>query len=286
VKSTLTIKPAGFNIKVRRRPGKDWMVGIPGAPSSALVNEQPASKLAVASTESKGSKTFLRIVYGSNSGTCKALAEDLQTTAINRAGYNATLETMDHTTEHLPTDGTPVIFITPSYEGMPPDNAKKFVSWLEMNAVDGKENLKGLKYAVFGAGNSEWVRTFHRVPKLVDELGSKLGGSRICHPGFVDVREDVTGPWEDWTAQLWPALSKLTGTEQKLEEEQLKVTAGKPEHVSKLAGEEISQGFVKKNEVLVTDEVGPSKRHMEVELPEGMTYRTGKQGHLLISFKG
>lgn len=262
------------------------MVGIPGAPTSVPTSEQSSSKQpAVASAEIKGSKSFLRIVYGSNSGTCKALAEDLQTIANNRAGYNATVETMDHSTEHLPTDGTPVIFITPSYEGMPPDNAKKFVSWLEMSAANGKENLKGLKYAMFGVGNSEWVRTFHRVPKLVDELGVKLGGSKICPPGFVDVRGDINGPWEDWTAQLWPALSKITGTEQKLEEEQLKVSTGKPDHVSKLAGEEISHGFVKKNKVLVPNEVGPAKRHMEVELPEGMTYRTGKQGPLRISFK-
>ena len=254
------------------------MVGIPGAPISVPTNEQPATKQpAVTSTEIQGSKTSLRIVYGSNSGTCKALAEDLQTTANNRAGYNATVETMDHSTEHLPTDGTPVIFIAPSYEGMPPDNAKKFVSWLEMNAANGKESLKGLKYSVFGVGNSEWVRTFHRVPKLVDELGSKLGGSRICPPGFVDVKGDINGPWEDWTAQLWPALSEITGTERKPEEERLKVTTAKPEHVSKLAGEEISHGFVKKNEVLVAaDEVGPPKKHMEVELPEGMSYRTGQ----------
>jgi len=284
LKSTLTIKPEGFNIKVRRRPDKHWMVGIPGAPTSVPVSapQQPSGGF----TESKGSNASLRIVYGSNSGTCKALAEDLQTTANNRAGYNATVESMDHSTEHIPTDGTPVIFITPSYEGMPADNAKKFVSWLEMSAASGKENLRGLKYAVFGAGNSEWARTFHRIPKLVDELGSKLGGSRICPPGFVDVKEDIVGPWEDWTAQLWPALSKATGTEQKLEEEQLKASIGKPEHVSKLAGEEISHGFVKKNEVLATDEIGPGKRHLEVELPEGTTYRTGKQGLSWISFNG
>ena len=55
------------------------MVGIPGAPISVPTNEPLAFKQsAVTSTEGNGSKTFLHIVYGSNSGTCKALAEDLR----------------------------------------------------------------------------------------------------------------------------------------------------------------------------------------------------------------
>lgn len=252
------------------------MVGLPGAPSSVHAIQQATSQQAAGgSTESRTDKPKLLILYGSNAGTCKALAEDFQTNANNRAGYDATVTTMDQSTEHLPTDGTPVVIITPSYEGKPTDNAKKFVTWLEMSGSQGKNNLKGLKYAVFGAGNSEWATTFHRIPKLVDELASKLGGTRICPPGYVDVKEDIVGPWEDFTAGLWPALSKATGSEQKLKEEEIKIQFEMAEHAKKLAGEEIAHGFVKKNELIATDEVGPAKKHMEVELPVGTTYQTG-----------
>lgn len=252
------------------------MVGIPGAPSSVHAIQQTTSQQAdKGSVEGSRDKPKLLILYGSNAGTCKALAEDLLTTANNRAGYDATAVTMDHATEHLPADGTPVVIITPSYEGKPADNAKKFVTWLELSESEGKNNLKGLKYAVFGAGNSEWVTTFHRIPKLVDELASKLGGTRICPAGYVDVRGDIVGPWEDFTAGLFPALSKATGVEQKLEEEEIKIQFEKAEHAKKLAGEEIDHGYVKKNVLIATNEVGPAKKHMEVELPVGTTYQTG-----------
>jgi len=253
------------------------MVGIPGAPSTALTMQQVApTHGSDGNSEAKSNKPKLLILYGSNSGTCKALAEDLQTNANSRAGYEATVETMDRATEHLPLDGTPVVIVTPSYEGKPADNARKFVTWLEMSTSQGKTNLQGLKYAVYGAGNSEWTNTFHRIPKLVDELCSKLGGTRICPAGLVDVKEDIVGPWEDFMANLWPSLSKATGTEHKLEEEIIKVKIEKPEYAKKLAGEEIDQGYVKKNEIIATDECGPAKKHMEVELPAGTTYQTGK----------
>jgi len=91
------------------------MVGIPGAMSSEL-SGAAAAKPAVNEEQSKSSKTPLLILYGSNAGTCKSLAEDLETFAGPR--FAVTVQTMDHATEHLPKDG-PVVIITPSYEGKP-----------------------------------------------------------------------------------------------------------------------------------------------------------------------
>ena len=69
--------------------------------------------------------------------------------------------------------------IVPSYEGKPPDNAKKFVSWLE-SKKDDREHLKHVRFSVFGVGNSEWVTSYHRVPKLIDELCVAQGAQRVC----------------------------------------------------------------------------------------------------------
>jgi cytochrome P450/NADPH-cytochrome P450 reductase len=46
----------------------------------------------------------------------------------------------------------PVIIITGSYDGSPPDNAREFVTWLQ--SLEGKE-LEGVSYAVFGCGKLE-----------------------------------------------------------------------------------------------------------------------------------
>ena len=64
--------------------------------------------------------------------------------------------------------------------------------WLRIGKPD---NPKDVQYAVFGWGNSEWMNTFHRIPKLVNETMAKLGAKRILSAQFVDAKEDATGPW-------------------------------------------------------------------------------------------
>jgi hypothetical protein len=44
----------------------------------------------------------------------------------------------------------------------------------------------------------------------------------------------------------------------------------KPEVAMTLAGEDISFGYVRRNDVIADTKVGPAKMHMEVELPEGL----------------
>ena len=49
-----------------------------------------------------------------------------------------------------------MVIVTASYEGLPPNNARKFVSWTE-GLTD--QALSGVRYAVFGCGNVDWART-------------------------------------------------------------------------------------------------------------------------------
>ncbi|KAI1291550.1 cytochrome P450 [Xylaria venustula] len=270
LKATLTVKPEGFKIKVVRRPGKSATVGIPG---NVQVDVDKVSQSGhVAATQSfKGTGTgqSLLILYGSNAGTCKYLAEDLDMAARNR-GLNATVKTMDEGTEQLSKD-TPVVIITPSYEGKPADNARKFVAWLETGKSD---SLKDVQYAVFGSGNSEWMNTFQRIPKLVNETMAKLGAKRIIAAQFVDAKEDATGPWEDWRDEL---LAFFTGGAQPVVAvgPELEVIVQKPEVADVLAGEQISTALVRENKQIASPEVGSAKNHMEIELPEGVTYEPG-----------
>ena len=170
------------------------MVGIAGGmaiqKSKAVNGVKPAAA---------GEKSKMIIAYGSNAGTCKAFAEDLQTQAPE-FGFEAAVTTLDQATENIPKD-VPFIIITPSYEGKPPDNAKKFVAWLETNSS--KTTFDDVHYALFGVGNSEWVSTYHKVPKTIEGLLSKKGAKQICASAFADVKRDCTGDWENWAEGLW-----------------------------------------------------------------------------------
>ena len=94
----------------------------------------------------------MSIFYGSNSGTCESLAQSLANHASSR-GYHAEVQNMDSAADKIPKDH-PVIFVTSSYEGEPPDNAARFIKWLE--ELKGGE-LAGASFAVFGCGHREWV---------------------------------------------------------------------------------------------------------------------------------
>ena len=54
----------------------------------------------------------------------------------------------------------PVVIITASYEGEPPDNACHFIEWTK--SLKGSP-LQNSRFAVLGCGNHDWVTTFHRV---------------------------------------------------------------------------------------------------------------------------
>lgn len=272
------MKPADFNIKVSRRQGKDFWVGVPGSSSATTQTKEHLEKTAADAGKSGNAenKNQLLVLYGSNAGTCKYLAEDMATVA-GEQGMQVTVKTMDAAASGLPRN-QPVVIITPSYEGRPADNAAHFVNKVE-NATPGSKVLNGVQHAIFGVGNSEWTATFHRIPKILDGLMPQLGSKAIVSSGYVDVKEDLVGVWEEWRDGLLAALrgenAGMSTVPAGEATTQLTVTVEKPQTAIQLAGEEISEGVVLANKEIASKEVGPAKRHMEVELPAGMAYEPG-----------
>src|SRR6201999_3189141 len=155
LKETLTIKPEGFRIKVR--PREDRERGAFAGARPAVTASAPAAPRA---SSRPGHNTPLLVLYGSNLGT----AEDLATRVADLAdvnGFATRLAPLDEFAGKLPKQGAVVIFCA-SYNGAPPDNATQFVKWLR----DGMpaDALKGVTYAVFGCGNSDWAATYQSIP--------------------------------------------------------------------------------------------------------------------------
>ncbi|KAJ5193525.1 cytochrome P450 [Penicillium cf. viridicatum] len=269
ISSTLTIKPKGFKMRVRRRHGKGLLTGMPGGGVVRNVGER-VQKAGTKSIAAKNSRPPITILFGGNTGTCEGFALEFERKATE-FGFRPTVIHMDAATENLPTD-QPVIIVTSSFEGKPPDNAKKFVAWLELTQQENK--LDGVKYTVFGVGSSDWARTYQRIPKLVDESMTKLGASRILEAGFADVKGSILGPWEEWSETL---LQKLGGSEDKVLGERpsisVSITASKLSQT--IGGEEMNVGLVVHNYEIAGADVGLAKRHMDICLPEGLSYQPG-----------
>lgn len=159
IKQTLTIKPKDFHMRATLRHGMEptqlGMIlsssstsgGVPPEGSGAGSRDRKAKATAAETAQMKP----MHILFGSNTGTCEAFARRLADDAIGY-GYSAEVNSLDSAMQNVPKYG-PVVFITASYEGQPPDNAALFFEWL--NALKCKE-LEGVNYAVFGCGHRKF----------------------------------------------------------------------------------------------------------------------------------
>lgn len=146
INETLTIKPKGLFMHATLRKGIDPLylerMMTSGGKKPARVPD--VSK----KVDGKTSAKPMSVYFGGNMGTCESLAQTAAQSSASQ-GFKAVVKPLDDATDNLPKD-QPVIIITASYEGEPPDNSNVFFTWL--NNLEG-EPLKGVQYSVFGCGN-------------------------------------------------------------------------------------------------------------------------------------
>jgi cytochrome P450/NADPH-cytochrome P450 reductase len=275
LKETLTIKPEGFKIKVRPRTDKER-----GAFMGTAATTAPASAAPRARTR-PGHNTPLLVLYGSNLGTAEELATRVADLAeVN--GFDTKLAPLDDFVGKLPEEGGVLIFCA-SYNGAPPDNATQFVKWLGGGLP--KAAFSKLRYAVFGCGNSDWAATYQSVPRFIDEQLAGHGGRSVYARGEGDARGDLDGEFESWFAKLAPLATKEMGIESSFARSAEDEPLYRIEPVaSTVVNAVVALGGASPMEVLANAELQNkdganaserSTRHIEVKLPEGLSYRVG-----------
>jgi len=162
----------------------------------------------------------VKIFYGSQTGTAKgfatSLAEavtslDLPVAVINLKEYDPD----DHLVEEVTSKNVCAFVVATYTEGRPPESAEWFCKWLEEASSDfrfGKTYLKGMRYAVFGLGNSAYASHFNKVGKNVDKWLWMLGAHRVATrgEGDCDVAKSKHGSIEaDFRAWKTKFLARL-----------------------------------------------------------------------------
>ncbi|CAG9983870.1 unnamed protein product [Clonostachys byssicola] len=273
-KESLTLKPDGLKMRAtlrdnltpqaleRRLIGSSTKLDLPSKPQHVLADHQ---NMGVPMT----------VLYGSNTGTCKALAQKLAADAAMHGFRAVKLDSLDSAQGSLPPDH-PVVMVTASYEGEPPDNAERFVSWI-ISRKESEEGFESVSYAVFGCGNSEWVNSFHKIPTLVDTRLEELGAQRLVELGKTNVSTGAAFTdfevWEDDI--LWPALKERYGTSgSTTERSNLDVMVSNTR--TAILQQNLKQAVIVESKPLTKGcEERFTKMHLEVKLPKGMTYQTG-----------
>lgn len=156
--------------------------------------------------------TRLLVLYGSNMGTCETFAGELAQHAV-KIGMATISMSLDAFLEkkEMTKGAAAVIIISSTYNGTPPDNASRFMKFLE-EPVEVAKVFAGVHFSVFGCGNTQWTRTYQAVPRAIDKAlvaaqGKRLTADFAC--GNADSALDEE--YETWKFALWEGLSKSLG---------------------------------------------------------------------------
>ncbi|MGN6790168.1 MAG: assimilatory sulfite reductase (NADPH) flavoprotein subunit [Rhodanobacteraceae bacterium] len=211
--------------------------------------------------------TRVTIVYGSQTGNSKRVAEQLQR-RIEDAGLAVRLVRADaYPLRELAQERWLYIVISTQGDGDPPDDARGFVDFLASRRAP---KLEALSFAVLGLGDSSYPQ-FCAIGRKLDERLAELGAARLFAFGEADLDIDTVA--EPWTQQ---ALAHVRDVSK---------TAAPPSNVTQLrphaepATWSAARPF--KAEVLANQRItadGSSKdvRHLEIDLTgSGLDYEPG-----------
>lgn len=279
IQTTLTVKPADFHIRVRPRPGVHIdRAGTSDASRADAASAGTGTALAPSLLVPRHG-TRLSVLFGSNLGTAESIATRVAHEGTER-GFDVTVGPLDEHVGDLP-DGGATVIVTASYNGAPPDNATAFCEWLRSAAPDA---AKGVKYTVFGCGNTEWHSTYQAVPTLVDGELEAHGAVRVHARGEGNAAGDFDADYRAWHSALWadlataldlpPAVASAAPAEARLSITLTNRQVTNPVIVSYSA----HPAVVRENRELIPVDGSPrerSVRHLEIALPAATTYQTG-----------
>ena len=267
-------RPVGFRLDLLRRTPQDRHTDAPSLKAAAGQN-------AVQHPTAITAGTRLAIFYGSNLGTCRALARQFADDAT-ALGCVASVAALDEAVGGFPAADA-IVIIASSYNGQPTDDARAFLAWL----LDANVALHpALNVAVLGVGDHNWADTYQAVPQRIDERLGELGANRLVPRAAADTSGDLVGTIEEFAGGLWSSLAEhfgdpdaapLTDATEPLYE--LRQIVGPVTAAMDIRSAVVPMTIVE-NTQLVSPGLGQAKANVRVDLPDDVDYQTGD--HLTV----
>jgi MioC protein len=137
------------------------------------------------------------ILFGTESGTAEFVAGDVADRLADVAETFVS-DLAEYSVSDLSAENLYLVVCSTYGDGEPPASALPFLEALDADAPD----LDGLRYAVFGMGDSSYEETYSQGSEIVDAKFTELGAIRVGEYGRHDaagrdVAGDVAVAWVD-----------------------------------------------------------------------------------------
>ena len=143
----------------------------------------------------------ITILWGSQTGNSAHLARKASE-ILTKAGFFPTVKDLASYDSSKIQHQEFVLFITSTYNGVPPDNAKNFFNWV---TSDQAPSLVSLRYSVFSLGDSNYP-DFCKAGKDLDSRLQVLGAQPLCCRRDCDVEFD--DEFKSWCECLLASLGR------------------------------------------------------------------------------
>jgi len=234
---------------------------------AAYVANQAAHPVARTPAAAAAASTRLTVLYGSQTGNARRVAERLAADA-EAAGLSVRLlRAGAYATRELAQERYLAVVISTQGDGEPPDDARGLVEFLASRRAP---PLPKLHYAVLGLGDSSYPQ-FNATGRAVDARLAELGARRLAPLAEADVEIDpVATPWAE--AAIARLREHVAGDLPSASVTPLRVAPSRPQY----SRDQPFPAAVLANQRIVSRDSARDVRHLELSLQgSGLRYVAG-----------
>ncbi|KAF4663567.1 hypothetical protein FOL47_005686 [Perkinsus chesapeaki] len=233
------------------------------------------------------------IYFGSQSGTAEAFAIQFGDEATVEGIPNKVCDLADFEPEVFREHKLVVLILATTGEGDATDNAIKFDKFINLKTTP-KDTFSGVNYCIFGLGDLNYIQ-FNGMARRTDAAMQRVGANKILERGIGDDSQDIEEDFRKWidTSGVFEKLKKIAkelhstvidGLGKKAgEEEPRRIEHGritkecpKSDRMSIDGDDTLSKAIFKccKAKVLSVSKMGSRAVHVDISMPEDMSYDT------------
>jgi MioC protein len=148
----------------------------------------------------------IEVLFGTESGTAEFVAGDIEN-KLQETVSASICDLAEFQLSRFSRDTFYIVVCSTYGEGDPPSSARPFLARLEREAP----NLTGIRFAMFGLGDSSYSETFNHGGNVISQTLEKCGAVRVGEFGRHDAsgREHASDVALDWLDRIIPYATPI-----------------------------------------------------------------------------